>query len=162
MNDRMSDNPSSDERDLVLDMELAASRAKIWRCWTEAELLQRWFVPTPWTIARAELDVRPGGANLIVMRSPEGEEMPNPGVYLEVIPERRLVFTDAYLRAWEPSPRPFMTAIIELDDLDDGGTRYLARARHWSNEDRAEHEAMGFHEGWRQCARQLEALAASL
>src|SRR5207253_2995472 len=42
----------------------------------------------------------------IVMQSPEGQEFPNPGVYLEVIPNRKLVFTDAYTKAWEPSAKP--------------------------------------------------------
>ena len=52
------------------------------------------FAPLPWTTPRAELDVRPGGANMIVMRNPEGEEFPNHGVYLEVVRNKRLVFTD--------------------------------------------------------------------
>jgi uncharacterized protein YndB with AHSA1/START domain len=155
-------NAQTNPRDLVLDLKLMADRAKIWRCWTEPELLQRWFVPEPWSIARVEIDVRPGGANLVVMRSPEGEEFPNRGVYLEITPQQRLVTTDAYVRAWEPSERPFMTSIIDLTDLPGGGTHYVARARHWTADARAEHESMGFYEGWGQCARQLEALAASL
>ena len=56
----------------------------------------------------AELDVRPGGANFIVMRMPDGMEMPNRGVYLE-IPNQKLVFTDAYVKAWEP-PLPHRQA----------------------------------------------------
>ena len=47
------------------------------------------------------MDVRPGGANLIVMRGPDGNEFPNAGVYLEVVKNERLVFTDAYTKAWE-------------------------------------------------------------
>jgi uncharacterized protein YndB with AHSA1/START domain len=42
------------------------------------------------------LDVRPSGANLIVMRDPEGNEFPNRGIYLEVVENERLVFPDAY------------------------------------------------------------------
>jgi uncharacterized protein YndB with AHSA1/START domain len=97
----------------------------------------------------------------MVMRSPEGQDFPNPGVVLEVVPGERLVFTDAYTSAWVPSARPFMTAILTFAD-EMGGTRYVARARHWTAEARAEHEAMGFHEGWGQCADQLEALASTL
>lgn len=95
------------------------------------------------------------------MRSPEGEDFPSLGIYLEVVPERRLVFTDAYVSAWEPSEKPFFTAEITLAD-EAGGTRYIARARHWAAEDRAAHEAMGFHEGWGRCADQLEAVARAL
>ena len=53
--------------------------------------------------------MRPGGANLVVMRGPDGNDMPNRGVYLEVVKNERLVFTDAYTKAWEPSRKPFMT-----------------------------------------------------
>ena len=56
-------------------------------------------------VARAEMDVRSGGNSCIVMRSPDGQEFPNPGVYLEVVPNERIVFTDAYTEAWKPSAK---------------------------------------------------------
>jgi uncharacterized protein YndB with AHSA1/START domain len=71
------------------------------------------------------------------------------------------VFTDAYSGDWEPTPEPFFTGIVAFEDAP-GGTRYIARARHWRAEDRARHEAMGFHEGWGKAAHQLEALARTL
>ena len=150
-----------DGRTLVLDRPLAAPPAAVWRCWTEPELMVRWFAPATWSVASAELDVRPSGANCVVMRGPDGTEHPGRGVYLDVVEGERLVFTDAYVRAWEPSAKPFMTVELTLAPEGDG-TRYIARARHWSAEDARAHEAMGFHTGWNQCADQLEALAASL
>ena len=152
--------PASD-LELVLTRLIDAPRSKLFRAWTDPELLKQWFVPRPWTVARAEVDVRPGGANLIVMRNPEGQEFPNRGVYLEVVPDRRLVFTDAYTSAWQPSQRPFMTATITFDD-EAGETRYTARVVHWSVADREAHEKMGFHEGWGQCADQLAELVAKI
>lgn len=95
------------------------------------------------------------------MQSPEGEQHPGVGVYLEVVPDERIVFTDAYRPGWEPSEQPFMTAVITFED-DGDGTLYTARVRHWSAEDRAKHEEMGFHDGWGQCADQLEELARGL
>jgi uncharacterized protein YndB with AHSA1/START domain len=148
--------------ELVLTRVIDAPREKLFRCWTEPALLEQWFVPKPWTIAKAEVDVRPGGSSLIVMRSPEGQEMPNPGVFLEVVPNERLVLTDAYTSAWVPSAKPFMTAIVTFEDLGGGKTRYTARARHWTAEDRETHEKMGFHEGWGACADQLAALAKTI
>jgi hypothetical protein len=106
----------------------------------------------------AELDVRPGGANLIVMRGPDGKDMPNRGVYLEVVPNERLVFTDAYVKAWEPSDKPFMTVILTFED-EGGKTRYTARVRHWTVADREAHEKMGFHQG--PVHSQLAELAAT-
>jgi uncharacterized protein YndB with AHSA1/START domain len=149
-------------RELVLTRDIAAPREKLYRCWTEPALITQWFAPAPWTTPHAETDVRPGGASLVVMRGPDGQEFPNPGVYLEVVPNERLVSTDAYTRAWEPSAKPFMTLILTFDDLGGGATRYTARARHWSEADREAHEKMGFHEGWGQCTDQLAALAARL
>ncbi len=104
-----------------------------------------------------ELDVRPGGSNLVVMRGPDGNEFPNRGVYLEVVENERLVFTDAYTKAWEPSEKPFMTVILTFEDHG-GKTKYTARVCHWTVADRETHEKMGFHQGWGQCADQLAAL----
>ncbi len=135
--------------------------AKLWRCWTEPALLVQWFTPPPWRTVHAETDVRPGGASYIVMQGPDGTQMPNRGVYLEVIPNKKLVFTDAYTSAWVPSGKPFFTGIITFDD-EGGKTRYTARALHWTAADSAAHEAMGFHEGWGKVAEQMAALAATL
>jgi uncharacterized protein YndB with AHSA1/START domain len=151
----------ANDRDLVLTRLIDAPREKLYRAWTEPELLKQWFAPAPYTTPRAELDVRVSGANMVVMRGPEGNEIPCPGVYLEVVPNRRLVFTDAYTSAWEPSQKPFMTVILTFED-EDGKTRYTARVRHWTKEDREAHEKMGFHQGWGQCTDQLAALAAKL
>jgi uncharacterized protein YndB with AHSA1/START domain len=151
--------PSVADRELVLSRLIDAPRETLYRCWTEPELLKQWFAPAPVATPVAELDVRPGGANLIVMRMPDGQEMPNRGVYLEVVPNQKLVFTDAYVKAWEPSADPFMTVILTFEDAGAGQTRYTARVRHFTVEGRERHEQMGFHQGWGLCADQLAALA---
>ena len=109
--------------DLVLTRVLDAPRDKLWRCWTEPELLKQWFAPKPWTTPHVEIDLRVGGASLVVMRGPDGQEFPNPGVYLELVPNERIVATDAYVRAWEPAAKPFMTLILTFEDLGGGRTR---------------------------------------
>ena len=68
------------ERELVLTRIIAAPRARLFRAWTEPGLLKQWFAPLPWTTPHAELDVRPGGTSLVVMRDPDGNEIPNRGV----------------------------------------------------------------------------------
>jgi uncharacterized protein YndB with AHSA1/START domain len=152
--------PASD-RELVLTRLIDAPREKLFKAWTNAELLKQWFAPLPWTTPSAQLDVRPGGANVITMRSPEGQDFPNSGVYLEVVPNERIVFTDAYTKAWEPSAKPFMTVVLTFAD-EGGKTRYTARVLHWTVADREAHEKMGFHTGWGKCADQLEALVKNL
>ena len=152
--------PNSD-RELVLTRIIDAPREKLFRAWTDPELLKQWFAPLPYTTPHAELDVRPGGSSLIVMRGPDGNEFPNRGVYLEVVENERIVSTDAYTKAWEPSEKPFMTLILTFED-EGGKTRYTARVLHWAVADREMHEKMCFHEGWGQCADQLAALVAKL
>jgi uncharacterized protein YndB with AHSA1/START domain len=147
------------DRELQLTSIIDASREKVYRCWTEPELITQWFTPPPWKTIRAETDVRPGGSSLIVMQGPEGQEMPNPGVYLEVVPNEKLVATDAFVSAWKPSEKPFMTLVLTFEDAGKGKTKYTARILHWSADDRIQHEKMGFEKGWTQATKQLAELA---
>jgi len=157
----MTATPNSD-RELVLTRLIDVPREKLWRCWTEPKLMLQWFTPAPWKTIHAETDVRPGGSSYVVMQGPDGTEMPNRGVYLEVIKNERLVFTDAYTSAWEPSENPFFTGILTFEDAGNGQTRYTARALHWTKENREAHEKMGFHEGWGVATDQMAALARTL
>jgi uncharacterized protein YndB with AHSA1/START domain len=150
--------PSSD-RELSLTRIIDVPREKLYRCWTEQKLITQWFTPPPYTTPFAEMDVRAGGSSLIIMRGPDGTEIRNPGVFLEVVKNEKLVFTDAYTRAWEPSEKPFMTAVLTFEDLGGGRTRYTARVFHWTVADRETHEKMGFHQGWGIATDQLTALA---
>jgi len=151
----------SADRELVLTRLINAPREKVYRAWTDPELLKQWFAPKPYTTPVVEIDLRPGGSAYFVMRGPDGQDLPNRGVYLEIVPNERLVSTDAYVKAWEPSEKPFMTMILTFED-EGGKTRYTARVRHWTVADRETHEKMGFHEGWGLCTDQLAALVATL
>lgn len=96
------------------------------------------------------------------MQGPDGEVIPNEGVYLEVIENEKLVITDAFTQGWVPTEKPFMVAVVLLEELPGGRTRYTAKALHWNDEDKKTHEEMGFHEGWGTAADQLAALVARM
>ena len=147
--------------DLVLTRDLNAPRDLIWTCWTTPKHLMEWFVPKPHKVVACELDVRVGGACNTTFEV-EGNRMENNGIYLEVIPQEKLVFTDTYTAGWKPAAEPFMTAILTFEDLGNGRTRYTAVARHRSAEAAKTHADMGFQDGWGTVATQLEAYAASL
>ena len=148
---------STEGRDLILTRTFDAPPEKVFYAWTQPTLLKQWFAPLPWTTVEAELDVRVGGSSLIVMRDSEGKDFPSRGVYLEVVKNSRLVFTDAFTDAWELSEKPFM--LVELTfEAQAESTKYNARVRHWTIADREAHENMGFHKGWVTCAEQLAAL----
>jgi uncharacterized protein YndB with AHSA1/START domain len=133
--------------DLVLERVIDVPTKLVWEAWTRPEHLKHWFVPKPWSIAKVEIDLRLGGIFSTLMRSPEGQEFPNVGCFLEIVPERRLVFTDALQPGWRPSANPFFTAIVEFTP-EGKGTRYTATALHRDEDGRKKHEEMGFHHGW--------------
>jgi uncharacterized protein YndB with AHSA1/START domain len=154
-------NNNAADKELVLTRIFDAPAARIYEAWTNPEILVKWFAPLPFTTPEAVLDVRVGGENRIVMQDEAGNRYPNVGVYLELIPGRKIVFTDAFTAGWKPSGKPFFVGEILLEELPDGKTRYTATARHWNAEDKKAHEDMGFHQGWGQCADQLAALLAN-
>ena len=141
--------------DLILERHADVSPALVWKAWTNPKHLSQWFAPKPWTIEKCEIDLRPGGKLEFVMRSPDGQLYPNLGCYLEVVPNERLVWTDALLPGYRPSAEPFFTGVVNLAPDGKGGTNYTAIAIHRDEENRKKHEAMGFHEGWGQVYDQM-------
>lgn len=164
------------ELDLVLTRTLNAAPAKAYRCWTEPALITQWFTPPPWTTPHAVMDVRAGGLSHITMRGPANEDgspapdVPNAAIYLTVIPNERLISTNAFGAGF--TPVPIKNALMEFHfviDLHFGAvagnpnqTAYTATCRHWTAESKKTHEAMGFHVGWGIATDQLEALAKTL
>jgi len=149
------DDPHFDpDLDLALEAVIDVPPDRVWAAWTRPELLKQWFCPAPWQTVECEIDLRPGGVFRTVMRGPGGEENAGSGCYLEVLENRRLVWTDALLPGYRPSKEPFMTAEIRMEPEGDG-TRYTAIARHGTPELRKQHEEVGFHEGWGKALDQL-------
>lgn len=142
--------------DLVFDRVVPVSPERVWRAWTRPEHLLHWFTPAPWRTTAAEVDLRPGGRFFTIMEGPAGEKMTNLGCYLEVVENSRLVWTDAMHPGFRPAPSPFMTGII-LMEAHTQGARYVAIARHKDEATRAQHEQMGFHDGWGAATDQLVA-----
>lgn len=146
--------------DLVLERVIDVPPEKVWAAWTQPEHVVKWFTPRPWSTVECEIDLRPGGLFRTVMRSPEGEDHENVGCFLEVVENRRLVWTDALGPGWRPKAEPFMTAIVMLEPHG-AGTKYTAIAIHGDEETRKKHEEMGFHQGWATALDQLVAYVSS-
>ena len=134
----------------------------VWRCWSETELLKQWYCPKPWSVPEADLVVKPGGRFNVTMAGPEGERMDLVGSFLEVVPLKRLVFTDAYAEGFMPRPDSFMTGVVELSNLGSGKTKMVWSARHATPESKQQHLEMGFEQGWNAAADQLNDLAKSM
>ena len=147
--------------DLSFTRTLAAPRHLIWDCWTMPEHIPQFFIPAPNRVTAVEIDLRVGG-RFNTTFDVDGTVMDNKGVYLEVVPGEKLVFTDTYTEGWKPAAEPFMTAILLLADAPGGGTTYTAIARHRSAEACKTHKDMGFFDGWGTVASQLDAYARTL
>src|SRR5216683_7570134 len=77
--------------DLLLERVVDVPPELVWAAWTTPEHVKKWFTPAPWTTVDCEIDLRPGGIFRFVMRSPEGQEFPNVGCYLEIVKNQKLV-----------------------------------------------------------------------
>ncbi len=69
-----------------------APKRLVFKAWSKAEYVSRWFTPAPLTTPSCEVDLRPGGVFRVVMRMPDGVEHPMDGTFTEVVPEERIVF----------------------------------------------------------------------
>jgi len=140
--------------ELSITRFIAAPPETVWHAMTERQT--EWWCPVPWRAEIDRQDRRPGGACDMTFYGPEGEKMPQNGIYLAYDEGRRFVTTDAVVGDFQPNG-PFMIGIWEIAPEGDG-TRYTATARHWTEDAMREHDTMGFTEGWTACADQLAAL----
>jgi uncharacterized protein YndB with AHSA1/START domain len=81
------------ERELVVTRIIDAPRSLVFKAWTEPEHVARWWGPQGFTTTSCEMDIRPGGAYRVCMRSPQGTDHWKRGVYREIVPPERIVFT---------------------------------------------------------------------
>lgn len=82
-------------RELTITRILDAPRELVIKAWTDPRQVAQWWGPRGFTCPVCEMDVRPDGALRIVMRAPYGVDYPMTGVFREVVPPERLVFTSA-------------------------------------------------------------------
>ena len=74
-------NVNAELNDLIISRILRAPRDKLWRAWTEPDLLKEWWCPKPWTTEVKAFDLRPGGAFHTLMKGPDGGSSDNPGSF---------------------------------------------------------------------------------
>ena len=135
--------------DLVLERFIDAPRHLVWEALTTPEHVKEWYMPRPWgRVADCEMDVRPGGIFSIDIALPGGQEVPNLGCFLEVIPMERLVWTSMLFPGYRPAVFDDIpiTAIITMEPVGTG-TRYVFTALHRDEADLENHKATGFYQG---------------
>jgi uncharacterized protein YndB with AHSA1/START domain len=149
--------------DLEMTRLFRASAGSLWRCWTEAALLTKWWAPSPVLTRDVVLDLQAGGRFSATTQTPDGDLDRTEYCVLSVVPGAEIVLTDALTTGFRPARNPDIgfTARIAFAP-ESGGARYTVRLSHADAEARQRHEAMGFHESWGIAASQLGALAESL
>lgn len=156
--------------DLSFERTVDVPKELIWKAWTTPKHLMPWFCPVPWSVVACEIDLRPGGRFFTVMQSPEGQQFPGDGCYLEVVENSRLTWTNALLPNFRPlagvaqteSTIDFkFTATIQLESLGTG-THYIATVRHGDEAACKQHADMGFYEGWGIALDQLVAYTKTM
>ena len=144
--------------DLVFERTTSIPVERIWKGWTHPETLMKWFCPRPWKVSDCRIDPRAGGEFFTVMEGPNGEKVSNHGCFLEVIENKKLVWTGMMTKDFRPvSPNPMGFHFVGTILLNKAGTgtSYKAIVAHSDEEGRKKHEAMGFQEGWGKAFDQL-------
>jgi uncharacterized protein YndB with AHSA1/START domain len=138
---------------LVISRTFPAPRDLVFRAWSSAEHMKRWFSPEGYSVPEAEIDFRPGGVFAICMRSPEGQEFWSRGAYIEISPPDRLVFTSSV----EVGGSKKITALTTVTFEADGTETHMTVHQAYDIHDATFLFAVeGAPEGWRTTLDKLE------
>lgn len=139
---------------LVVSRLFPASRELVFRAWSSAEHLRRWFCPKGYSVPEAEVEFRVGGAFNICMRSPQGQNHWTRGRYTEIVPCSRLVID---MNAVGEEDRPLFRALTVVSFADEaGGTRLEVMQSYTIFDPLAAQMIQGAPQGWDQTLDRLE------
>jgi uncharacterized protein YndB with AHSA1/START domain len=133
------------ERELVITRVIDAPRALVFKAWTQPEQVARWWGPKGYTTISCQMDIRPRGAYRVCMRSPQGVDHWKQGVYREIAPPERIVFTFAWEDAKGKPGHELLTTVTFVEQ--DGKTKLtLHQVNFETTERRDDHRG-----GWTSC-----------
>lgn len=139
---------TEDKTSLHIRRVYQAPVAAVWAAWTDPEQMKQWMGPTDaFGESEVTMDVRVGGRYRIVMHSPDGETHRVGGVYREVVPNQRLVYT----WAWESTPERESLVTLEFKPSGEATELVLAHQRFADTQARDKHR-----EGWIGCLDRLD------
>jgi uncharacterized protein YndB with AHSA1/START domain len=127
---------SATKPSLTLKRHLNASPAKVFSAWTDPEKMKRWMGPEGAESVLSEIDARVGGRYRLVMRSPDGEEHDVSGIYREVVPNKKLVFS----WAWKSTPERQSQVTVLIEPDGDGSLLTLTHEQFFDAEARDRHQ----------------------
>ena len=156
----------TEEQGLVVERIFDAPRELAWRAWTEPEHLMRWYGPKGFASPTCEIDFRVGGRHLFGLRSPDGHGYWTAGVYREIVPLERFVYTDSFADEHgnvvpathygmgEDVPTETIVTVT-LEELDGGKTKLTLRQVGWTDDSMAAGAGAGWNEAFDKLAADL-------
>jgi uncharacterized protein YndB with AHSA1/START domain len=132
---------------LTLKRRFNAPPEKVYAAWTDPQKLNSWFGPEEIELLRAESDARVGGRFRFVMRGNDGEEHDVSGIYREVVPNEKLVFT----WAWRSTPERESLVTVSIKPDGAGSQLTLTHEQFFDEAARDRHA-----HGWTGCLNKLE------
>ena len=136
---------------LTIKRRLKAPPAKVFAAWIDPEKVKKWMGPGPMLALLAECDVRVGGRYRWVMQAPSGEQHDVGGVYREIVPDEKLVFT----WAWKSTPERESLVTVLLKPDGDGTLLTLSHEQFFDEDARNRHQ-----NGWDGALDKMEKLFA--
>ncbi len=154
MDERNSARGKLTERTVVITRIFDAPRALVFKAWTDPSHLAQWWGPKGFTNPVCEVDLRLGGTLRIVMRAPDGAEHPMRGVFREIMPPERLVFTNIATNANGKILLEGLTTVT-FAEQGAGQTKLTVESRAVARVDFASRMLEGMEIGWTQSIDRL-------
>jgi uncharacterized protein YndB with AHSA1/START domain len=124
---------------------------RVWKAWTDAKQIKKWWGPKGFAVLSTKLDLRPGGACHYHLQSPEGQDMWGKLIYREIVPQKRLVFVVSFsdemggVRRHPMSPSWPLTILSTVTFAEQNGKTTITVK--WVPIDATEAERKTFEEG---------------
>lgn len=134
---------------ILIERIFAAPRALVFENWIDAHEVAEWFAPDGFNAVHSEMDATPGGQWRIDFQAPDGQLHTEYGVFLEIVPSERLVFTLTQKSGRQRGPET--TVSVVFTDVDEG-TRMRFKQSGYTAIDVRDGNA----DGWRECFGKLE------
>jgi uncharacterized protein YndB with AHSA1/START domain len=144
------------DREVVITRVFDAPRELVFKAFTDPKLVPQWWGPAIYTTTVDKMDVRPGGAWRFISRAQDGREFAFHGVYREIVPPARLVYTFDF----EGTPGHELLETVTLEEID-GKTKVTDRSVFKSIEDRDGMLKTGMQEGATESMDRLAKLLAA-
>ena len=135
-----------------------APRALVWQAWTDPKMVAQWFGPKHFTSSVPEYDVRAGGKLRIVMHGPDGNDYPMKGIFHELVPPEKLVFSSIAIDNDGNHLLEGRTTVTFTEQ--NGKTTMTLKSHAVGRVPLAPQMLAGMKEGWTGSIDKLEALVA--